>query len=350
VTELARKALGDPTAVVLDWSIQPVGHTFGTPTTVGAVRIKGDGWSVFVKVIQSVRHWPLIDSLPEEAREAAKASPLWRYEADVYATDLTDALPEGLRLPAVLRIADLGDDRIAMVLEDVPTLDVVWDKARFAHAAELLGRMSVSLTERDALPVQSRIPAGTLRIFYDMYLRPVLLPAFLSDAVWEHPLLADRSLRADLTELADRIPSILDRLAQLPQVMVHGDASPQNLLVPRDAPDTFVAIDWSLGGIAPAGEDLAQLHLGLAHAGELRVDELPALHGTLVESYGAGAEEFATADIAYALAGGLLIRSAFTCLPIDRLGEPITDELAATFKTRTDLTRYVVDRCLTLTH
>ncbi|MEV6417123.1 phosphotransferase [Kribbella sp. NPDC051718] len=362
VTELAASFVDDPK--VTRWWTEPVGYAFGTPTTVGALRLKaatateaGDvEWSLFVKAIWSVRHWPLVHALPLAVREGALASDFWRFEADVYATDLTEALPDGLRLPFVHRVVDLGDEQIAMILEDVATLDDpdLWDTVRFAKAAELLGRASARLTERDALPVQSRTPAGPLAVFYDTYLVPLILPALQSDDLWAHPLLksADAILRTDLTELASRLPAVLDRLAQLPQVMAHGDASPQNLLIPADQPDSFVAIDWSFGGLSPAGEDLAQLLLGLAHAGHLELSELTTLRPILVSAFadGLGAEgrDHREADIEYAMDGGLLFRSAFTALPLVRLQEPLTDELAETFRTRLAMTRYLVDQALAI--
>ena len=52
------------------------------------------------------------------------------------------------------------------------------------------------------------------------------------------------------------IPHLLDDLAARPQVLSHGDACSQNLLIQNDG---FVAIDWSPGGMVAAGDDLGQL-------------------------------------------------------------------------------------------
>ena len=46
----------------------------------------------------------------------------------------------------------------------------------------------------------------------------------------------------------------------------------------------------------------------------------------------------------------MAVRSAFTALPIEQLGEPITDELAERFRQRLALTRYLVDVGLAATH
>jgi len=120
---------------------------------------------------------------------------------------------------------------------------------------------------------------------------PAALPALADDAAWTHPQLvelADPHLRADLAELARRLPAIIEHLAGLPQVLSHGDASPQNLLVPADDSDTFVVIDWTMSGLIAVGDDLSQLLVGVAHDGELAVDQQPSLRDVLARQYTAG--------------------------------------------------------------
>ncbi len=77
------------------------------------------------------------------------------------------------------------------------------------------------------------------------------------------------------------------------------------------------------------------------------VSELPALHDALVTVYVRGlADEglIVGSDVVrYGMDAGLAVRSAFTALPLDRLGEPVTDELAAFVAERLELTRYLVD-------
>jgi hypothetical protein len=346
VADIATKSGTDPPR---RWWLEPVAYPFGTPTTLGAVRLRGPNWSVFVKVVRSFRHWPLVHTLPPAVREFVRTSPLWRYEADVYTSRVGALLPAGLRLPEMHTTIDLGDDRLAIVMEDVPVADVPWDAARFARAAELLGRMSVRLTRHDALPAAaSRVPGQMTEQFYTNRLLLAELPAFAADRTWEHPLLAPHpGLRADLNRLATRIPAVIARVKRLPQLMIHGDASPQNLLVPADRPDTFVAIDWSLGGLAAPGSDLGQLLIGLAHAGILGVEQLPAIRTIIVDAYTAGlrAENGAGTldDVRHGLDADLLLRSTFTALPLERLHEPVTAELAAHMEQRLALTRHLVD-------
>src|ERR671920_312458 len=83
VAGIAAKTGADPPR---RWWLEPVDYPFGTPTTLGAVRLRAENWSVFVKVVRAFRHWPLVDTLPPAARDFVLTSPLWRYEADVYAS------------------------------------------------------------------------------------------------------------------------------------------------------------------------------------------------------------------------------------------------------------------------
>jgi hypothetical protein len=328
-------------------SIEPVDYPFGTPTTEGAFRVRTPAETLFVKILRSFRHWPLFPTLPPDLRELALATSLWHYEADVYASGVGALMPSGMRLPRVHAVVDLLDDRMAIVMENVEVTGAAWDAARFGRAAFLLGRLNARLTGHDALPAAaSREPGAMTRLHYAGRLQVADLPAVADDRTWAHPLLAPHAgLRPLLDRLVPHLPAVLDRLAALPQVLNHGDFSPQNLLVPADDPASFVVIDWSMGGLAAVGDDLGQLLVGLAHAGELAVADLPELHEVLLDAYadGLAAEGFAATEeqIRYGFDGGLLLRSAFTALPWQLLREPASGDLSALVAARAELTAYL---------
>jgi hypothetical protein len=126
------------------------------------------------------------------------------------------------------------------------------------------------------------------------------------------------------------------------------------LLVPADGSAEFVIIDWTLGGPAAVGDDLGQLLVGLAHAGQLDVAKLPALRDVLISAHRAGlsAEGVAVDErlIRQGMDGGMVVRSAFTALPLEQLAAPITEQLARFVRDRLRLTRYLVDLGLALPH
>jgi len=328
-------------------AIEPVDYPFGTPTTEDAFRVRLPGETLFVKIIRSFRRWPLFHTLPPDLAEQAMASGLWHYEADLYSSGVGALLPPGMRLPVVHHVADLDDDRIAIVMENVEVTDRPWDPDRFARAARLLARLNVRLTRADALPASApRVPGFMSGVHYRGRLLTADLPMLADDRTWAHPLLAPHGeLRSTMARLARELPAVMDRLRDLPQLLIHGDASPQNLLTTEDG--TFVVIDWTLGGMDAVGTDLAQLLIGLAHAGFVAVTDLPALRTRVIDAYTAGlADEDFPADreaVRRGLDGGLLLRSAFTALPLTRLHEPLTGELAGLIEARLALTAYLCE-------
>jgi hypothetical protein len=320
-----------------------------SPATEGLARLRGDGWSAFVKIVRSFRHWPRWTTLPQEARDTLGDDSVWRHEVDLYTSDLGEVLPVGMRLPRLHGVVDLGDDRIMLILEDVDVDPAPWDNDRYARAARLLGQLHVRMTAADSLPRRSsERPAELVDIMYRSRLVPVALPALTADQTWRHPLLAgETKLRTDLAELTRRLPDLVEVAARLPQLQSHGDASPHNLLVPKQQPNTFVVIDWAMAGLAAAGDDLGQLLIGHAHDGMLAADDVPVVHELLLPAYVAGlADEDCRLDEDVVRAGidtGLSVRSAFTALPLERLDDPITDDLRSVFAERIALTRYLVD-------
>ena len=326
-----------------------VDYPHESPATEGLARLGGDGWSAFVKVVRSFRHWPRWAQLPQGARDILGDATVWRHEVGLYTSDLGAVLPAGMRLPGLYGVVDLGDDRMMLVLEDVDVDPSPWDRKRYARAARLLGQLHVRMTAGEGLPRRStERPAELVNMMYTSRLVPVALPALSADATWQHTLLAgETELRADLAELARRLPELVEVASRLPQLQGHGDASPHNLLVPKQQPDSFVVIDWAMAGLAAAGDDLGQLLIGHAHDGVLAATDLPALHELLVHAYREGlADEEFRLDEDVVRAGmdtGLAVRSAFTALPLERLGEPITDDLRNVFAGRIELTRYLVD-------
>ncbi|MFB4275182.1 MULTISPECIES: hypothetical protein [unclassified Nonomuraea] len=345
LTSLVRQALDQPDAEVASSRVEPLAHVPGTPSTGALRRVSGTttcgrSWSLFVKSIHSVRHWPNLHLIPEEARAGFVAVFPWRIEADVYTSGM--ALPAGLRMPRLFLLDDLGDDRLDLWLEDVRTVAAEWDLTRYAAAARALGRLA------GLHPAPGPGTGPGLRVYVTNRVRGGALPALRDPAVWRHPLIAahaDPLLRMDLDTLGHRIPDLLETLDGLPHTMAHGDASPQNLLVPASCPNEFVAIDWGWQEPAPVGFDLGQLLVGLAHEGRTEPGELPAVHRTIQEAYALGLADQGMPDdgLATGYVTSLVLRSAFTAIPVERLGEPVTPELAELFRKRVGLARFLAD-------
>ncbi|MEV0587996.1 hypothetical protein [Nonomuraea sp. NPDC050310] len=334
--EVVRTHVGDPAARIATQHVEHLGHT--ALSTAELRRIHGtttDGrpWSVVAKSIRSMRHWPELVAIPPELRERAVEGYPWRADADVYLSP--PPLPEGLRLPEVYLVEDLGDDRLVLWMEDVRQAAGEWDLERYRRAARLLGELA-------ALRPSPDIDAG-MRIYLGGVVTHAFVPMLREPAFWQQPLVArnaDPLLRADLLALAGRIPDLLKLSEGLPHFHGHGDAGPQNLLVPAEGPAEFVAIDWSWPYPGVAGFDLGQLLVGRAHDGEVDPAELAAIHDTILPAY---ASALPGVDVETGYVVSLVLRSAWTALPLDRAGEAATPATEEFFRRRAGLARFIAD-------
>ena len=367
LADLVRAVTSDPGATLVTARAEPVDYLVGTPSTAALLRVHGtarrtDGstanWSAFVKRLQSPRHWEHLEMIPEAFRADFIQNLPWRLEIAVHESDVATLLPDGMRLPAAYLIHDEGDDRATLWMENVAESTDPWDLTRFERAGYRLGRLAAKRRPHLVEPLMPRPGVSTPGMGLRYYVggRVVLgsLPALRDDATWRHPLLdaavcgnGEQMLRADMLALAQRIPEVLDALDALPQTYQHGDASPQNLLVPAGDPDTFVVIDWGFDCPQGVGFDLSQLLIGLGHAGILDADQLRAVHDVIVDAFAEGLNAdghvASVEQVRYGYLGALMLRSAFTALPLELMGMPPSEEVAELFSQRVRLTRFMVD-------
>lgn len=358
---LVRTITGDPAAVPGAVRVEPVDYPIGTPSTDSLHRVFGTtaggvDWSCFVKKVQSVRHSPIIEFVPVEYRQSFIDYMPWQLEIAVHRSSVGDLMPAGMRLPKAYRIDLYDDDRGTLWMENIVQEWGPWPIERFERAAYLLGRLSARRQPHLVEPLLDRdvssTPGSALRYYANGRVMTSALPALADPRCWRHPMLAaavcnlhEHALRDDLLALGERVPAVLDALDALPQCYQHGDASPQNLLVPRDSPDEFVAIDWGFDCPQAAGFDLGQLLIGLAHAGELAPEALPAVHTVILKAFREGLQEDGMEvdedQVLYGYLGSLLIRAAFTALPLEMFGT--AGASLELFEQRVLLTRALVD-------
>lgn len=321
-------------------------------TTEDLARVRvGRQASFVVKMACSPRYSPLWGKIPPQFHDEVMRELPWRAEADVYGSTLNTLLPAGLRMPVVYAIEHLGDDRVALWMEDVADRGTPWDRDAYRAAAAALGRMAGKVRVDSApagLPLQRR----HLRAYFEGRVLFGAMPALRDAATWSHPRIAeyaDPGLRGDLEDLVALAPDVLDRLEQLPDALAHGDACPQNLLRPIGNNGIFVAIDWTFAGFSPVGMDAGQLLAGHAESGELDPVALPRLLDDIVAAYTDGLlQECSGVDAAQAsfgTIGNLVIRSAFTALPVEMLD---AGEDEAFFARRAAYARFLVDLGLEL--
>lgn len=376
LTEAVRRVVAaapDADVVVVSRDLVTVAYDIGTVSTGALLRAFGevtvDGrpqtWSIFVKVLQSARVWPLIGLIPEEQRDQFLADFPWRIEIEAQQSPLRDVLPEGLRLADLYVIDEIDHDHATLWMEDIPLSSTPWDGERFELAGRLLGELAGRRpVGSDAIfgdPRYARDPGCALRLYVDGRVHAWAAGALEDDAIWEHPATAavlselgeadpEAGLRAHLRHGYALAPELFRVVEALPQAYAHGDASPQNLLVHADRPDEFVVIDWGFNCPLAVGFDLGQLLVGLAHSGDVQTCDLPALQELVVPAYTEGLRStgFVATDheVLVGHVVSTMLRSGFTAMPYEDFEQPdVADSpaLRARLVERVRLTRYLID-------
>ena len=209
-----------------------------------------------------------------------------------------------------------------------------WTHPDYRLAARLLGQLAArrraGAAVNDTLPPIARSRPSALRFYTGMRVTHGVLPALRAGQVWRDPVLrealrqaADPDLPADMLALGERLPRLLDALDELPQTYAHGDASPQNLLLPAGEPGTIAVIDWGFGTLLPVGFDLGQLLVGLAHATDSDLSQLAAIDAAIFPAYldGLASEDYKAdpAQVRLGYLGSLAARSALCAIPVELL-------------------------------
>ena len=392
LASLTPAELAEITSAALGRAIRPVGlrvipmpYDWGSPATAGLWRVDVSdesaqaprqddqapgplSYTYFVKLLRHPRRWPGLVHLPDQASrdEFAGFFP-WRFELDMYECGIGAVLPAGMRTPRLHHVRRTDEDHLGLWWEFVPERPASWDLADYRRAAFLLARLAARRREgadvNQLLPPVCRQPhpSGTsLRYFTERRVLRGVLPALRAGRIWDHPLASaalrqagDTALPADMLALADRLPGVLDMLDRLPQTYAHGDASPQNLLLPAKEPGTVIVIDWGFGSLLPIGFDLGQLLVGLAHAGKSDPSGLRDIDAAIFPAYleGLAAEDYpaAPAQVRLGYIGALTARSALSALPLELLSRPPAHQAEAEFLSRLRLTRALIDLAAEIT-
>jgi len=280
IARAARAALGDATADVASWERVPLAWLAIARTTAELARYSGtttDGraWSAIRKVLR---------------RPDASKTDDWRRESDVYTSGLLADLPPGIAAPRLYATVETANE-IHLWLEEVIESQPVWPLSRYERAARDLGRFNGAFLTGRPIPARLQLRRGWLA-------------QWVSNAA-ERSILAldDAALRGhELVRMAvspatlDRVRAIIEvrtrllaALDTLPASVSHLDAWRANLLSrDREGTTETVAIDWSLVGAAPAGQEIAVFVTGARVWLGVTGDDAAALGDVSFRAYLAG--------------------------------------------------------------
>lgn len=336
-----------------DVRVEPVAYDIPAITTASRHWVSGtaatprgiEAWRIFVKHIQSWSRHPFFQYVPAEFQETAAATVPWRTEAEVYRSDLSDRLPDGLSMPRALHVADLDELSAAIWLEDVSAPEATWDLDRYRRAAYLLGRVAAS-------PLVAPLAAlrdvdWNLESYARGRLEVDVLPMLMGDEVWEHPLCSafDDALRERLRTMAAQHVELAREGDALPSLTSHGDACPNNLLAGPG--DDLVMIDFGFWGAAPVGFDLQTLLVGDVQIGKRSAETLAEVDEAIIPAYveGLRAEgcDIAEDVVRRAHAIRSLLMTGLSTVPVDLFDRPVTDDTLRVADNRALIARYCLD-------
>ena len=280
IERVARAALRDAHAQVASWDRTPLSWLAIAPTTAELNRYSGtttDG-----------RSWSAIQKVLRQPQSNFAAD--WRREADVYASGFLETLPPGISAPRVYAIDD-AEGQVSLWLEDVVETVPSWPLARYAVAARDLGRFNGAFLAGRPIPNSPHLEtnwlagwvARTGKTFSEVVGDPAVTGHELVRRAIPHAWL-DRMRAVHAQEVR-----LLGVLGQLPSTVSHLDAWRANLIArDKDGATETVAIDWSLLGLAPAGQEIAIFVTGARVWLSLDPTEADAIGEHAFHSYLAG--------------------------------------------------------------
>jgi hypothetical protein len=323
--EIVRAALGEPAMAPGAWDAVPL---LGGANAFNAAR------SLFLlrgmaRADAAERPWNIIlkGFAPVAGRDDPAHFDYWKREWLLYASELLDSLPAGLRAPRCYGADERRDGSVWLwleyVQEDGPR---AWPLARWALAARHLGQFNGAYLVNRALPTAPWLVGGRLRGWVERHRPLVARIAAAPDnpAIrrwWPQPIV-DAILR-----LWGERDVLCSALEHLPQAFGHGDAIRRNLLARRatDGTEESVGIDWEFAGRYAAGEEAGQT-LSVASAFyDLDPADLPALDEALFAGYLAGLRDAGwrgdPRPVRFAYAAHAALRNAFNAV-----GTSVPDE------------------------
>lgn len=272
---VVRAALGDPDALVLSWSQEPMGWAAINPSTKALHRLAGQArtgsgqvhsWVVVLKIVGDVDFsgHPLDRGYLHDPADWN----YWRREALAFESGLLTDWPGPLRPVTCLGVENLDDRQAWIWLEAVDGARprAAWTLTEYGAVAYDLGSFAAQATTATPDPslypwLAQRWPRGWLRS-----IRTVGLDHALEhDGCWTSPLLPGTlpaNTQQRLRSIMDDAEPILEALESLPVTLAHHDPNLANMFRRPDAGTTV--IDWGFLGLAPVGVDL-----GLFIAGNL---------------------------------------------------------------------------------
>jgi hypothetical protein len=265
LSAVVRQSLKRDKFQIQGWRSRNLDGRGGNPVSLGLYRFEGVGvdrnewldWSIILKVIQSPANLGFVNY--GEGDDLSHWN-YWKRELLIYQSGWLASLPEGITAPQCYDALEMPGNIAGMWLEDIKdTHSGAWPLHRYALTARHLGRLNGIYLSRRELPSFPWLSKGRNKQW--------LSSIAWRDFPWDHPQVWQQFPNPELDSFRSMLQDnerFLAKLDQIPKTICHGDTNPANFIshhTPRRQEQT-VAMDWSLAGIEPLGDDLGQLVYG----------------------------------------------------------------------------------------
>lgn len=253
-----------PVEAVPVWQVAPLRRGSGIASTgpflvSGQATVQGTtkDWTMVLKIVRP----PVGSRYDREARVASHWA-YWRREPLAYASAVLKHL-QGLAAPRCYGIVEnANEERILLWLEAVQGANVALDVSRVQAVARALGQFNGAAAPVDGAMEMEWLARQALRSRMERMALEQAPHGFAERTLWRHSAIQHwlpSGFEAAVAYLWERRIELLDGLDALPHTIVHGDANPENILLPQrhtiEAPP--IGLDWSNLGVAALGTDLA---------------------------------------------------------------------------------------------
>jgi hypothetical protein len=294
LTRAVRKDQHDPDLVILDWTVEPIGHELLTDTTAGLFRFTGHGqsakggnrpWTVVLKCINN----------PKQSSQQLREATYWRREILAFQSGLLDDLPPGVRAPRCYGVMENEAGAWVWIEYIQESTSKQWSLDYFQRAARQLGRFQGAYLCGTPLPDQPWLCGPFFGIGWAEQngWSGFMNPEFEQNA-WKLPiakeLLNDKQkLRLLQLIVENRRFDLVN--TRLPQVLCHNDIHLKNLMwasSPQTGERELIILDWAFAGTGAVGNDLGGLLGNSLYFFDYDPYDAETLEAALLDGYLAG--------------------------------------------------------------
>jgi hypothetical protein len=356
-----------PTFEVLDWTVEPIQFAKILETTGGLYRFSGHGqdaqgakpWSVVLKILKK----------PAQGDGDPRDVFYWKREPLAFQSGLLADFPDAIRAPRCYGVIERDDGGWLWMEYIVESTERRWSLEHFQRAARQLGRFGGAYLTGRPLPDQPWLSRSVLRTLNTPsgFWATLMNPDSPKNA-WQSPVVQQafaEPLRSHVLRIWADLPSFIDAMERLPQVLCHNDLNRRNLMLctSPEGQQEVVVLDWAWMGNGAIGSDAGWLVSdGLflfdydpAQAAELSAAVLDVYLAGLREAGWAGDERLARLGFSIMAASWIAILPGWAAM---MLGEESTTDLMAMYGHSADavltgwvtLTKFLLEHADEATH